>query len=94
MQLLLCSIGKWFLRKIEEVKLKVSQNLSEPLHKSRASSDGSDAHFAQSGEEKKQIYNWLNDNDMLENESGTVSFLLFNNNNYQKTKNIKHRLLT
>ena len=32
MQLLLCSIGKWFLIKIEEVKLKVSQNLSESPH--------------------------------------------------------------
>ena len=37
-------------------ELTLSQNLSEPLHKSRASSNGSDAHFAQSGEEKKQIY--------------------------------------
>ena len=37
-------------------ELTLSQNLSEPLHKSRASSDRSDAHFAQSGEEKKQIY--------------------------------------
>ena len=35
MQLLLCSIGKWFLRKIEEVKHKVSQNLSESPHETQ-----------------------------------------------------------
>ena len=38
-------------------ELTLSQNLSEPLHKSRASSDRSDAHFAQSGEEKKLTLN-------------------------------------
>ena len=37
MQLLLCtsSIGKWFLRKIEEVKHKVSQNLSKSPHETQ-----------------------------------------------------------